>query len=132
MIWFLDGEPTHEERRLQIGALQAVACTADHQEEVVVEPVPDYQPKHSCVTDCFRSLGVPVPRMDGPMWVMRDGNKLLHPFGYCNVPVPRTALTQSSSYLVCEGGSCYVLGVLGRATVKMEGEKEPQLLDAHT
>lgn len=65
-----------------------------------------------CLVDAFRNLGVPVPYGgDGPFWALKDGLRMLCPFGLSLRHVPPTDWLEPGRYVVNTGGHFEALRV---------------------
>ena len=55
-----------------------------------------------CLVKAFWSCGVEVlpPDHDGPLWALRDGNRLLAPHGWTLAPVPRDTVRSKGTYVL--------------------------------
>lgn len=55
----------------------------------------------TCLAVALQCLGFAVEvNSDGPFWAIRDGNRLLAPFGQILVPVPPDCILQSGRYIL--------------------------------
>jgi len=108
------GAVASPEEMVDTDLLKHVVCPAGG---TIVSPDDDVSEdmlKDVCLPLCFRCYGIPVPlTTSGPFWIIKDGNAMLRPFGYCVLPVLRAELQHEGKYIVHKDNHFYNVDVHG-------------------
>lgn len=114
-------------RRRAIAALQDAVSTRSTT-FAMVAPIPSHL-QDVCLAYCYWNLGIPttVP-LPGYRWVLEDGNRMLQPHGFCNLPVPRESLGQDGNYVIVECGHAFAIRIQDQVGVKMDLDDVPEIM----